>query len=307
MGSPNELLIPPPPPPVTTLPTGQTPTGIPDTAPVLTPDQQRQANNRAAAKTRKPWLFPNDEFQPYGPNEHDINPPPTFTTAPGKPGGKGGKGAAPGGGRPSLGGGGSGSTSLTAPGTPDSGFETQLQGYISDLMSGKLSPYSDASVAGMKASALSATEGRFQNNKDSIYTDARLRGVFRAGQTGDLVSQARRGADKEYTDQVNQIQQNKAKADYDAKLAGLDRARQWLDSKRDYLLRKESNEIARENGKAQIALGYAQIASQKQLLQMQLDAQNRNRVGPQLITVTGADGTTSQVPDWLLNQLLGGG
>jgi hypothetical protein len=122
----------------------------------------------------------------------------------------------------------------------------------------------------MKNSAFQTATGRAASDKNTLGEDLISRGIFRSGIAASGMSSIDRGASAEYSKGVADIETKKALSDFQNRLAALTAAQQWLDSKRNYLVQRESNSIQREIGLAQIKLGYAKIASEKELLQLQL-------------------------------------
>jgi hypothetical protein len=174
----------------------------------------------------------------------------------------------------SSGGGGGGVASPAAfnPNAPQPGddVEKQIWDYINGVLTGKNTAYNDQVVGNMKADAFRTATGRAAADKNSLSEDLISRGIFRSGIASSGMSAIDRGASTQYSKAVGDINQQKALSDYQNKIQALTMAQAWLDSKRNYLLQKESNAIQREIGLAQIKLGYAKIASEKELLQLQL-------------------------------------
>lgn len=182
------------------------------------------------------------------------------------------------------GGGGGGGVSVPAPfnpGAPQPGddVEKTIWDYINGVLNGKNTAYSDQVVTNMKSNAFNAEAGRSSADKDALSEDLISRGIFRSGIAASGMSAINRGASARYTKAAGDIDTQKTLSDYQNRMQALTMAQTWLDSKRNYLLQKESNAIQREIGLAQIKLGYAKIASEKELLQLQLDRMGRGGGG----------------------------
>lgn len=184
-------------------------------------------------------------------------------------GGPGGAGSGSGsifGSGPSL----TGSTTAGATRLPDSGIGDMLAGSLKGMLGGE-TRYTPGVVERMKGGLLSATRGQEQTNARAIEEDAVRRGMYRSGQTGKRLDEARRAGAQQYTEGVNKIQTDKVNADFTDKLAGMDRAQKYLDSLRDYSLRSDLTAIEREKLAASTALGYANLAMEKERLSSQME------------------------------------
>ena len=74
--------------------------------------------------------------------------------------------------------------------------------------------------------------------------------------------------EQEKTQGVRQVKMARIAAQFQDKMAGLQMAQSWLDSKRRYELGKEQIQATREAARAQISLGYAGIAAQKEIARL---------------------------------------
>lgn len=171
----------------------------------------------------------------------------------------------------------------TAPGADEfSDYDTKIKGWIDALMGGQFNPYNDPNyMGGLESSLFQAGQGRLRQSTDEIYRDSIRRGVGRGGIAAEGIAGANRTAQAEYSKGVRDLNIEKANKDLELKMKGLDAAQRWLDSRRQYLLQKESNSLQREIGLANIRLGYARLDSEKELLQMQLDARGGGGGGGQ--------------------------
>lgn len=178
--------------------------------------------------------------------------------------------------RPAAGGGGpttnsgGGGKAAAATALPGSDVEKQIWEHINDLLSGKTDPFSDERVRQMKGQAFQAGKGQEKNRLRALDEDLIGTGLYRSGVRARGRDDIRRDTSATYTGQVTGILMQQEVARYQARLDGLDRARNWLNDQRNYLLAKEDNEIKRQVGMAQIQLGYARIAAEERMLQAQL-------------------------------------
>lgn len=200
-------------------------------------------------------------------------------------------------------GGGGGGTRSTAIEFPDAEFDGRIKSFIDDLMSGKISQYSPDTLDYIRTDLVRNRERAKETARETIYSDAARRGMFRSGQTSARVDSAIREADATYSKDWTQVLIDKARSDVQMKLAGLERAQDWLNSRRQFILGKESNETQRKLGEAQIALGYARIAAEKEMMEMQLSRMGGGG-GERSFTITNEDGTTSDIPEWLMELIL---
>jgi hypothetical protein len=153
---------------------------------------------------------------------------------------------------------------------PGDDVEKQIWDYINGVLSGKNTAYTPEVVGNMKKNAFQTATGRAGADKDSLSEDLISRGIFRSGIASAGMSAIDRGASAQYSKAAGDIDTQKTLSDYQNKMQALTQAQAWLDSKRNYLIQRESNAIQREIGLAQIKLGYAKISSEMELLKYQL-------------------------------------
>jgi hypothetical protein len=154
--------------------------------------------------------------------------------------------------------------------SPGDDVEAEIWKYINGVLGGQNTAFNHKVVQGMKNSAFQTATGRAAADKQSLSDDLISRGIFRSGIAAKGMSDIDRGASAQYSKDVRDIKTQKALSDFSGRMQALNAAQAWLDSKRNYLVQRESNAIQREIGLAQIKLGYAKIASEKELLQLQL-------------------------------------
>lgn len=153
---------------------------------------------------------------------------------------------------------------------PGDDVEKTIWDYINGVLTGQNTAYSPQVVQNMKTNAFQTANSRSAADKNALSEDLISRGIFRSGIASSGMSAIDRSASAQFSKASGDIDQQKALADFANRMQALTQAQAWLDSKRNYLLQKESNAIQREIGLAQIKLGYAKIASEKELLQLQL-------------------------------------
>lgn len=178
------------------------------------------------------------------------------------------------GGRPTVdplglspsGGGFSGFSSSSSRPDTSSPLDPMMEKVIADILSGKSTRYSPEAVAAMKAQALEAREGNYKTGTDEMNRDLIKRGLFRSGIAAEGAAGLRRSVSATYSKALQSIQAEKAKADFEDRMAALQRAQQFLDSKRSYELGKEKNSIDRDMGESQLALGYARLEAERKAL-----------------------------------------
>lgn len=153
---------------------------------------------------------------------------------------------------------------------PGEDIESMIRGYLTEAMGGKYDPYSASSITSMRNQAVRTALGGAARQRDQAMEDLINRGMERGGERTRTFGDIERGASAQIGERFGQITIETTRANAEMKLRVLGQMQNWLDQKRDYLLRSESNAIQREIGLAQIKLGYAKISADKEMLQMQL-------------------------------------
>lgn len=184
------------------------------------------------------------------------------------------------------GGGGGGSSSSGAPaaggtGTnnwdethmPFANMQSTIWNQINGILKGNNVPFPQEVIDALRGQAFSSTQGRAQADVSALNEDMASRGLGRSTFAASRESGIRRAASSEYTKASREIRVQAVTANYQAKMEGIARAQALLDSSWQFLLSHEQNEVARETGMAQVQLGYANIANQMKMLQMQLAQQ----------------------------------
>jgi hypothetical protein len=132
------------------------------------------------------------------------------------------------------------------------------------LISGKISSFGPERAAALKQELLENARGRERQELEAADIDMIRRGVFNTGMAARAARDIRRGTSRDISKGEREIKLKQIAAEFTDRMAGLQMAQNWLTSKRNYELGKERNEIAREQIRATMALGYAQIAASKQ-------------------------------------------
>lgn len=208
-------------------------------------------------------------------------------------GGAFGGGAAGGGGGGPHGGGGGGGTG-PAPGAAFNGINPDLLGVGSEISSsmeaflkgaiGGQTRYTPEVMQDILAGSKAETEGQVAQSTDQLNSDLAQRGLARSTYGAGEAAAVRRAGDQRFSESSRQLRMDKAKTDFEDKLAAVDRAQAYLNSLRSYVAQLDVTQSEREKLKATIELGYAridaemkmllkQLASQKELLGMSLNSQ----------------------------------
>jgi hypothetical protein len=208
-------------------------------------------------------------------------------------GGRGGGGAGGGGGFGAGGGGGAGGPGGGQFGISDPGgrfselfgrTEGNFQSIWDSLLPvarGEQTRYNPETMGYLEGQARVDRAGNIDAGTESIYSDAITRGMGRSGPTSAGVSNVVRDANRTYASTVTQMRVKKVEQDFEDRMGALDRMQKALDSRQAYILGLDQTAAQREQSITQIALGYARIAAERQMLEMRLNtdlqiAQNQN-------------------------------
>ncbi len=182
-----------------------------------------------------------------------------------------------GGAPPSRGGGGGGGGGRGGGGAvTDTGFDigaSQTKGldvdsvvkkWFTGILDGTIGSFTDEKEALLTAELVEAGNRKKTQLQARERTRGISRGLFRSG----LQLQAEReidiGIEQEKSAGIRQVKMARIQAEFTDKMGALGMAQQWLDSRRRYELGKEQIQASREATRAQISLGYAQIAAGKE-------------------------------------------
>jgi hypothetical protein len=185
--------------------------------------------------------------------------------------GGGGRGGGGGGGRGGPGGRGGGAA---AGGAGDaSGIEGLIQQNLADILKGGGTRYTPEAMQGILAKIKQQAEGSKARQLREASSEAAGRGMSRAGATQARLGDIRRGAEAGFTGEYADLLTKKVDADFQDKMAGLDRALKYVDSLKLQLYRQDMTALQREQLRAQIKMAYANINAQRQNLQTSIQGQ----------------------------------
>lgn len=179
----------------------------------------------------------------------------------------------------------------------------QIKNYLSGVLNGKNLPFGPDQIAALTAQAKANTSGAASAASQAARDEAVRRGVFRSPFAARAESDIQRSAASQFTQQATGIQLQAVQQNYNARMAALDRMEKWLDNLRSFAAQMDANSSQREEAIAQIALGYANIAAQRDRLQMsfqhEFDLLQANKIP---LTINGQ---TIYVPAQLIPSLMG--
>ena len=154
---------------------------------------------------------------------------------------------------------------MTGAGSTDA-FSSQIQSVLSGMLSGQDSRYNPQAVQGLLAAIKQRIESSKGTQVRQAQEEAAGRGMSRSGRTGTNLGAIRRGAESQFTSEYSGVLKSKIDADYQDKLAAIDRSQKYLDSMRDELYRRDMSAIQRQQFQANLDLAYANIAYQREAL-----------------------------------------
>lgn len=213
-----------------------------------------------------------------------------------------------GGGTPVHAGGGGGAPPAYAPpaaaGGPDApGAGDDQQNFIWHQIRGMLNgqtSFSPAVVDAMKGQLLSATRGQENAQIAASDEDLASRGIFRSGIAAEQTAGIRAAGAQAYTSGTRDILVKKALQDFQDKKDAIDRAQNWLNSMRDWIVQNDRNDIAKEQSLAQIQLGYANLTNAYNIAQLnantQLQIANSQHSGGGQAPLSGFNGSPLPPP-----------
>lgn len=187
------------------------------------------------------------------------------------------------------GGGGGGGRGGGAGGGSASGFsgrgsggdlENMLQDNLKQLLSGEGTRYTPEVMQGILAKIKQQTEGSVRRQQEEARSEAAGRGMARAGATGARLDDIRRGAEAGFTGEYADLLTKKVDADYQDKMAGIDRAQKYIDSLKLQMYRQDMTALQREQLRAQIQMAEMNISAQRENLQTSIQA-NKDAMGAQ--------------------------
>lgn len=143
-------------------------------------------------------------------------------------------------------------------------IEKTVESEIGKMLSGESSSMPRELVDEKKRELATGARIREEAAVERINRDAVRRGIFRSGIAARGAREAHLSTEAEISRGERQIEVEKMVADHQDKLKAIQMSETWLNNLRQYELGKERNEIAREQIRATLALGYAQIAASKE-------------------------------------------
>jgi hypothetical protein len=182
----------------------------------------------------------------------------------------------PGGGRGAGGrggaGGGKGTGSTPSPGDmPSSDLAgTLLKQLLRDMAAP--SRFTPEALQAMYGEIARQSSGQIERGTRAVKAEAAGRNMSRSGQVGASIAAVRAGAESQRGQATVGVQLEKIRADFADKNAALDRAQKYLDSLRDNEYRYTLLAEQRRQFDANLALAYANLAQQRQMLQMSLQS-----------------------------------
>lgn len=177
-----------------------------------------------------------------------------------------------GGGGQAAGGGGGGtysSSAISAPGGQGSDIANLLEGQLKQGLTGQQQTFDDRAKAIMDGMLVQERENRRGQVAQQI-AGARARGV-KGPALEKIRADAERGLNADYARQKSALYVQMSQQRYADRLQELDRSQKWLDSLRTYSLQAQSNSLQKQQIEGQLALGYANIAAQREQAKATLD------------------------------------
>lgn len=177
-----------------------------------------------------------------------------------------------------AGGGGKGGGAPRSSGGPPIAFgsgSTGLGATLEEIIRGVLnspSRYTPQALQSLYGEIARQSSGQIQRGERAVRADAARRGMSRSGRTDALLRGVRDTAEQQRGSATVGVQTAKLTADFQDKMAGLDRAQKYLDALRDHEYRYMLAAEQRRQFDANLALGYANLAQQRSMLQMQLQS-----------------------------------
>lgn len=150
-------------------------------------------------------------------------------------------------------------------------FQDLLEKMIRDALA-QPSRFSPEVLQSLYGEIARQASGQIARGERGVRAEAARRGLSRAGQTAAAIREVRAGAEAQRGQAGTNLQLAKVNADYQDRNAALDRAQNYLNSLRDSEYRLQASTEQRRQFDANLALAYAQLAQQRELLSMQLQS-----------------------------------
>lgn len=148
---------------------------------------------------------------------------------------------------------------------------SQIWDNLAPIMSGQQTRFSPEVMAQIDSKAKLATRGGAKVAKDALLRDAITRGFGRSPGAVDLGS-VERAASADYTKITTDARIKKAETDFLDRMMALEAAEKWLAQMQNYAATLDQTAAGREKAVAEIALGYARISAERDMLQQRLQA-----------------------------------
>jgi hypothetical protein len=134
---------------------------------------------------------------------------------------------------------------------------------LQGIISGKDVPFGAGEVNSEKAQAKTTSENTFNQAKDQIQAQQAATGFASNPSASRPLIEARIGASQQYGKAANDIRQNAAQQNFNARLSALQGAQAWIESLRSYVATMTGTWWQKEQAKAQLALAETNLAEQQ--------------------------------------------
>lgn len=164
------------------------------------------------------------------------------------------------------------SMSSFGPSAASTSFGNDLQAELTKDLNAP-SRYTPEALQAMYAEITKQSAGRIRRGSAAVKANAAGRGMSRAGSVDAALRGVRDASETQRGTDVVGVQTAKINADYQDKMGAIDRAQKYLDSLRDNEYRYSLMAEQRRQFDSNLALAYANLAQQKQLLAAQFQQQ----------------------------------
>jgi len=147
--------------------------------------------------------------------------------------------------------------------------QNTMRKYLEGILGGH-TRYSPEVIAGMKLENKSATSGAAGAARDALRSELARTGQSRSAYTARGFAQIEMNRANQYGKSVQDIMVRKANADFDDKMAGLDRMQKWLQDARAHVMSVAGLNLDRDKALASISLAMARLNQERDLTMAQL-------------------------------------
>lgn len=147
----------------------------------------------------------------------------------------------------------------------DPDFNNMLKQSISRIISGRDVPYTPGVISKLKGNALAAARGQVGANVAAADRDSLQRGVYRSSIAADRVASANTQAAQAFTNATAEVDSTAALANYNARMEGLSKGREWLDSLSREIQARAGLNIGVDQLTSELNLAYQRLSSQERL------------------------------------------